>query len=92
MRPGHHRPLGTSTKMRFPDWPSEHRAPELGDVVAQTSGRDTHDEDDVRRAYRIDGIEETRTGYRLVMTRVEYETLPESLDPTALWTYYSLPR
>jgi hypothetical protein len=86
VRPGHHRPLGTTTTMRFPDWPRDHPTqPRLGDVAREQSGPDARDEDAVRRAYLVVGIIETATGYRLLMERVGYETLPDSLD--RLWAY-----
>lgn len=78
--------------MRFPDWPSGQREPQLGDVVEQASGPGADDEALVRRAYLVVGVEETRTGYALVMERVERGTLPASLDPAAMWSFYNLPR
>lgn len=78
--------------MRFPDWSHDRRPPHLGDVAYQVSGEDADDHDHVRRAYLVVGVIETRTGYRLVMERVEYGTLPASDDELALWTYWNLPR
>lgn len=80
--------------MRFPSWKDdpERRDPELGDVACQVSGEATGDEDVVRRAYVVVGVHETATGYRLLMERVEYGTLPESLNPDALWAFWNLPR
>lgn len=91
MRPGHHRPLGTTTWMRFPDWPRE-REPHLGDVVYQISCDGADDADAIRRCYLIIGVEETRTGHRLLMERAEYGTVPQDGDPDALWSFYNLPR
>lgn len=93
MRPGHHRPLGTTTRMRFVEWSSE-RLPQLGDIACQASAHGACDEDVVRRVYRVVGIEEGRDPkrFKLVMERVEYGTLPESLDETAIWSFYHLPR
>ena len=91
VRPGHHRPLGTVGVMRFPDWPPTHRAPELGDIAMQTVGPGG-DPDEVRRAYKVVGVVETATGYRLHMERVGYGTLPASDDPYAVWTFFNVPR
>jgi hypothetical protein len=78
--------------MRFPDWPRDAREPQLGDVVYQESFAGAGDHARVRRAYLIVGVEETRSGFRLVMERVEYGTLPESLNPEAIWAFHNLPR
>lgn len=91
IRPGHHRPLGTTTWMRFVDWPAAVRPPELGDVAYQQSGPGAGDEDLVRRAYLVVGLEETRTGYRLLVERVEYGTVPAA-GYEALWLYHNVPR
>lgn len=69
--------------MRFSEWEAEWE-PRLGDVIAQESARGALDHDRVRRAYEVVGVEETRTGWRLVCERIEYR------DPT--WTFYSRPR
>lgn len=92
MRPGHHRLLGTTTTSRF-TWTAE-RLPELGDIAMQISGDGADDADEIRRAYRIVGILEGRERhrFRLVMERVEYGALPDSLDPDALWSFYNVPR
>lgn len=91
MRPGHHRPLGTTTWMRF-RWGAE-REPRLGDIAMQTSCVDCTDQDDVRRAYRVIGLEEGRPGrWRLLMERVEYGTVPDPLDADAIWVFHSTPR
>ena len=76
--------------MRFPDWRAD-RVPALGDVISQTVGPDG-DPSEVQRTYRIVGVEETATGYRILAERIEYGSLPESLDPDAMWTFYNLPR
>lgn len=92
IRPGHHRPLGTVTVMRFPEWPRNpptRRQPQLGDIAVQTEGPDG-DPDDVQRAYEVVGVVETRTGYRLHMERVDYMSLPGSSDPEAIWTFFNL--
>lgn len=78
--------------MRFPDWSHDRRQPQLGDVAYQVSGEDADDHDLVRRAYLVVGVIETRTGYRLVMERVAYGTLPASDDELALWTWWNVPR
>lgn len=91
MRPGHHRPLGTTTWMRFTDWPGG-REPQLGDVICQISGAGADDWATLRRFYRVNGIEQTRTGFRLLAERVEYGTIPENPDPDALWPFYNTPR
>jgi len=49
--------------MRF-EW-SGGRLPQLGDVGAQITGPGLDDADEVRRAYRVVGIEEGRTRARL---------------------------
>lgn len=36
------------------------------------------------------GVEETRTGYRIVGERVAYETAPDQLR--ARWTFWNAPR
>lgn len=93
IRPGHHRPLGTTARMRFATWEQD-RLPQLGDVACQSSSAGANDQGHVRRCYVVVGIEEGRTprSLRLVMERVEYGTLPDSLDPDALWSFYNLPR
>lgn len=71
MRPGHHRPLGTTTTMRFSGW-TQDRYPQLGDVASQISAAGADDADAFRRSYRVVGVEEGRRGhFRLVMERVE---------------------
>ncbi len=76
MRPGHHRPLGTTTRITFRDGGGE--AASLGDVIHQISAEHADDADYVQRAYRVVGQEELRTGRtRLVLERVEYGTEPE---------------
>lgn len=78
--------------MRFPGWTDE-RAPHLGDVICQTSAQGTEDEDWLRRSYLVVGLEETRTGWRLVLERVEHGTIPDPADPqAAMWTFFNLPR
>lgn len=69
--------------MRFPDWHGSF-SPQLGDVIAQETACGALDHDQVRRAYRLVGVEETRTGFRLVGERIEYA------EPD--WTYYNVPR
>lgn len=103
IRPGHHRPLGTTTWMRFPDWPRSHPIqPALLDLIAQRDGPDG-DPDDVQRAYEVFGIFETRgeRGYRLHCERVEYERFRERWqmaadapepDQMGVWTFQNLPR
>lgn len=90
VRPGHHRPLGTVTWMRFPHWTHE-RAPELGDVVSQISCEGAEDADVLRRSYLIVGLEETRTGYRLLLERVEYGTLPDPPSWQKIWAFFNAP-
>jgi hypothetical protein len=81
--------------MRFPEWTrSGRRQPQLGDVACHADGPDG-DPDELRRAYLVIGVEEMNRpgrGYRLVLERVAYGTLPASLDPDAIWTFYDLPR
>ena len=78
--------------MRF-EW-SGGRLPQLGDVAAQTSYEGAADADLIRRAYLVVGVEEgrSRDRFHLIMERVEYGTLPDSLDPAAMWGFYNLPR
>lgn len=91
MRPGHHRPLGTTTRMRFPDWPNDEPfRPALGDVIRQETCEGAGDEGAVRRAYLLVGIEETRTGYRFLAERVAYEAEP--VPPGVAWSFWNLPR
>lgn len=88
--------------MRFPEWPRGVRAPQLLDVISQTSGAGTYDEDDVQRAYEVFGVFETATGYRLHCERVSYDrytdriqsALDRRCDPrdVGAWTFYNLPR
>lgn len=80
--------------MRFTSWPFGLRLPELGDICCQISGAEADDADHVQRAYRVVGFLEgpSRERFKLVCERVEYGTLPESLDPEALWTFYNVPR
>lgn len=70
------------------------RQPELGDIACQASAAGAEDEAIVRRAYVVVGVEEGRDPehVRLVMERVEYGTLPTSLDPDAIWSFHNLPR
>lgn len=75
--------------MRFPEWNQE-RAPDLGDIAYQTSGPGTNDEWFICRAYRVVGVEETRSGYRILMERVEFGTVAETEDQ--LWNFHNLPR
>jgi len=92
IRPGHHRPIGTETWLRFPDWPRiGRRQPQLGDICLQTDGPDG-DPDEVERAYLVFGVWETRNGYRLHVERVPYGTIPESHDPDAMWCFHNIPR
>lgn len=72
--------------MRFPHWPRSARPPELGDIICQTDG--PNGDDDLRREYEVIGVEETRSGYRLLCERVEYGTLPTSLEPDAIWAFH----
>lgn len=92
IRPGHHRPLGSTTRSRFV-WNGD-RLPELGDVACQVSAEGAGDEDLVRRAFRVVGFEEgrSRDRFRLVLERVEYGTVPASGDPEALWCFWNVPR
>jgi hypothetical protein len=93
VRPGHHRPLGTTTTQRFTQWSGE-RLPELDDIAMQISAAGLDDADYIRRAYRVVGVIEgrDRQHFRLVMERVEYGTLPEPLDADKVWFFYNLPR
>lgn len=77
--------------MRFPDWPGGSRTPRLGDVISQIDGPGG-DPDELRRSYEVIGVEETRTGYRLLCERVEHGTLPGSSDPDAMWPFFNVPR
>jgi hypothetical protein len=76
--------------MRFPDWPGG-RVPQLLDVILQTDGPGG-DPDEVRRAYEVCGVVETRTGYRLLCERIEYGAIPVSEAEDALWCFWNLPR
>lgn len=69
--------------MRFPDWGAPFE-PRLGDVIAQETASGALDHDQVRRAYRIVGVEETRTGFRLVGERIGYA------EPD--WTFFNFAR
>jgi hypothetical protein len=91
IRPGHHRPLGTTTWMRFPDWPRDRRRPQLLDVIVQTDGPGG-DPDEVERAYEVFGVFETKTGYRLHCERIPYGQFPASRDPDAYWAFHNVPR
>jgi hypothetical protein len=93
VRPGHHRPLGTTTTMRFPHWPPCGREPQLGDVALQTSGPRTDDAQVVLRAYRVVGVIEGRkpNSYRLVMERIGSPDAAGAPDGT-VWTFYNEPR
>jgi hypothetical protein len=71
--------------MRFPDWPADAGQPLLGDVIAQTTGPGG-DPDAVERSYRVVGVEETRTGYRVLAERIAY------VSGAAVWTFYNSPR
>lgn len=76
--------------MRFVDWPRTVRPPDLGDIACQQSGPGARDEDDVRRAYLVIGVEETRNGYRLLVERVAYGTAPQRSG--YVWAYHNVPR
>lgn len=69
MRPGHRRPIGSTSRRRMHDCPAE---PALGILVW-----DGDDPDDSRRVYRVVGVEEVaRAGrWNLLLERVEFETL-----------------
>lgn len=92
MRPGHHRPLGTTTSMRFPDWGADNQPPQLGDVAWEQSGDGIDNADRVLRAYTVVGVLEGRKpgAYRLIMERVAWETMPP--DGRRVWTFWKLPR
>jgi hypothetical protein len=72
--------------MRFSDWPADAGKPLLGDVIAQTPGP-SGNPDSLQRAYRVVGVEETRTGYRLVAERIAY-AFAFDLD----WLFFNVPR
>jgi hypothetical protein len=91
MRPGHHRPLGTTTTMNFRNW-TEEREPQLLDIIRQVSAPGADDADYIQRAYEVVGVWELPTGYRLTCERVAYDTIPASHDPDALWHFYHEPR
>lgn len=76
--------------MRLVSWPPG-RLPELGDVAMQVSAEGADDMELVRRAYLVVGIEEgrVRERFRLILERVEFGTLPESLDPDAIWCFFN---
>lgn len=76
--------------MRFPNWDAD-RAPQLNDVAIQESAQGADDHARLRRAYRVVGVEETRTGYRLVMERIAYEEVATVRDEE-LWGFYNVPR
>lgn len=92
IRPGHHRPLGTTTWLRFPYWHRHARAPQLLDIISQISYPEADDADYVQRSYEVVGVERTKTGYRLLCERVAYGTVPASGYPEAMWTFFNYPR
>jgi hypothetical protein len=84
-RPGHHRPLGSTARLRFPDWPRTTRPPMLGDVTYETDGPGGGD---LRRYYEVVGVVELARGYRLLCERIAPGTLPGSGDPDAVWAHH----
>lgn len=90
IRPGHHRPLGTTTTMRF-EW-NNPTLPALGDVLQQISAPDIDDSDLVRRSYLIVGILEgrDRAHFRIVGERVEHGTVPA--DDGSILFFFNVPR
>lgn len=64
IRPGHHRPLGTTWRTRML-WADAEGTPELGDVAFETLDGGTID--DVQRAYEVVGVEEPARGKRWVL-------------------------
>lgn len=63
-------------------------------MIYETSGPGANDEEHVARGYRIVGLEETRTGWRILGERVEYGTVADrAMNPTATeWRFWKLPR
>jgi hypothetical protein len=89
MRPGHHRPIGTTTTMRFV-WDSDDGdTPQLGDCLVQVTAKDARDENAVRRGYLVVGLIEGRDvrHFRLVLERVAWPPVNDRY-----FRYYNLPR
>jgi hypothetical protein len=98
IRPGHHRPLGTTTTMRFEQWTGE-RLPALGDIAFQISAEGADDAGHVRRAYRVVGILEgrDRAHFKLVMERIDFAEACKIMhddDGRAPWwfEFFNVPR
>ena len=87
MRPGHHRPIGTTTRIGI--LMNGDRDPQLGDIVLQVPGPDG-DPDTVRRAFEVVGVEEPGPAGRwgIVLERLEYaDAITRSLD-APWWCFY----
>lgn len=90
IRPGHHRPIGTTTTYRFVEWDGDPPAP--GDVLEQVSAAGVDDAEHVRRAYLVLGFLEGTSPerFRLLLERIEWPGTPD--EGGQRFAFYNLPR
>jgi hypothetical protein len=88
-RPGHGRPVGTTTAAYRFSWPSHVEPPEFGDVTCETA-YEGGDPAELERAFLVVGIEETASRarpYRIILERLAWDP-----DRVPDWTWFKSPR